>query len=74
MPRGLEAGTGRGAGAACYDSRLDMVTARDALERLREGNERFVSNVRGPDVFVSHTRRVQLTAGQEPIGLRLRYT
>src|SRR5918993_4519348 len=48
-----------------------MVTARDALERLREGNQRFVSNVRGPDAFVSHTRRVQLTAGQEPIAIVL---
>lgn len=45
--------------------------AREALAWLREGNLRFVSNVRGPDVFVSHTRRVELTAGQEPFAIIL---
>jgi carbonic anhydrase len=48
-----------------------MVPAKDALQRLREGNQRFVSNVRGSDAFVSHTRRVELTAGQEPFAILL---
>ena len=52
-----------------------MVSAREALTRRPEGNLRFVSNVRGSDGFVSHTRRTALTAGrnpsrQLPIGLR----
>lgn len=48
-----------------------MIPARDALQRLREGNQRFVSNVRGPDAFVSHTRRAELTAGQHPFAIIL---
>jgi carbonic anhydrase len=48
-----------------------MVTAREALERLREGNVRFASNVRGPDAFVGHMRRVELATGQEPFAIIL---
>jgi carbonic anhydrase len=38
---------------------------------LKEGNTRFVSNVRGNDAFVSHTRRAELAAGQEPFAIVL---
>ena len=48
-----------------------MAPARDALNRLREGNLRFASNVRGSDAFVSHTRRADLTAGQQPFAIIL---
>ena len=48
-----------------------MVPARQALERLREGNLRFAANVRGADAFVSHTRRVELAAGQQPFAIIL---
>ncbi|MEP7327127.1 MAG: carbonic anhydrase, partial [Gemmatimonadota bacterium] len=48
-----------------------MIPAREALKRLREGNLRFASNVRGSDAFLSHTRRVELTAGQEPFAIIL---
>ena len=48
-----------------------MVPARQALERLREGNLRFAANVRGSDAFVSHTRRVELAAGQQPFAIIL---
>jgi carbonic anhydrase len=48
-----------------------MVSAREALERLREGNLRFASNVRGPDAFVSHTRRAELATRQEPFAIVL---
>lgn len=48
-----------------------MIPAREALSRLREGNLRFASNVRGADAFVSHTRRAELTAGQEPFAIIL---
>ena len=47
------------------------IEAREALQRLREGNLRFVSNIRGSDAFVSHTRRVELTAGQQPFAIIL---
>ncbi|MGQ0713785.1 MAG: carbonic anhydrase [Gemmatimonadaceae bacterium] len=43
----------------------------DALVRLREGNQRFVANVRGADAFLSHTRRIELTKGQEPFAIIL---
>lgn len=48
-----------------------MVSAREALKRLREGNLRFASNVRGSDAFVSHTRRAELTTGQQPFAIIL---
>jgi carbonic anhydrase len=48
-----------------------MVSARTALERLREGNLRFASNVRGPDAFLDHTRRAELATAQEPFAIIL---
>jgi carbonic anhydrase len=48
-----------------------MIPAREALERLREGNLRFAANVRGSDAFVSHTRRVELATGQQPFAIIL---
>lgn len=43
-----------------------MISAREALERLREGNRRFVSEVRSRDTLTSQTRRAELAAGQAP--------
>jgi len=48
-----------------------VVSARDSLRRLQEGNLRFASNVRGVDAFVSHMRRAELTAGQQPFAIIL---
>lgn len=48
-----------------------MIPAGAALDRLREGNRRFATNVGGGDTFVSHTRRAELTAGQEPFAIIL---
>jgi carbonic anhydrase len=48
-----------------------MIPAREALERLREGNLRFAANVRGSDAFVSHTRRAELASGQQPFAIIL---
>ncbi|HOX20033.1 MAG TPA: carbonic anhydrase [Gemmatimonadales bacterium] len=48
-----------------------MISGRDALRRLREGNARFASNVRGPDTIVSHTRRPELPTDQEPLAIIL---
>jgi carbonic anhydrase len=47
------------------------MSAREALERLREGNRRFVSGVRSHDILASETRRHELTAGQEPFAIIL---
>jgi carbonic anhydrase len=49
-----------------------MISAREALERLREGNRRFVSGVRTGNILASHTRRSELAAaGQEPFAIIL---
>jgi carbonic anhydrase len=48
-----------------------MVSAREALIRLRVGNARFASNVRGSEVLVSHARRFELTTGQQPFAIVL---
>jgi len=42
-----------------------MIPAREALQRLREGNSRFISSVRGSDAYL-HTRRPELPMVQEP--------
>jgi carbonic anhydrase len=48
-----------------------MLSAFDALERLREGNRGFVSGVRTLDTLMSRTRRDQLVSGQEPFAVIL---
>ncbi len=49
-----------------------MIGARDALELLREGNRRFVSDVSSPDVGVSQAvRRSELATRQEPFAIVL---
>jgi carbonic anhydrase len=48
-----------------------MISAGEALERLREGNQRFVSGVRSSDALTSQTRRRELAASQEPFAIIL---
>jgi carbonic anhydrase len=48
-----------------------MVDGRDALERLREGNRRFVHGIREPGAATNHDRRRELTAGQAPFAIVL---
>jgi carbonic anhydrase len=48
-----------------------MIPARQALDRLREGNQRFAANIRGLDAFVTHTRRAELASGQQPFAIIL---
>ena len=43
-----------------------MIPAEEALQRLREGNQRFASDVRSVDTLISQTRRRELATGQEP--------
>jgi carbonic anhydrase len=43
-----------------------MTSARDALDLLREGNRRFVADVRSHENLPSRARRVELAAGQAP--------
>jgi carbonic anhydrase len=48
-----------------------MISAWEALERLREGNRRFVSDVPSSAALTSRTRRSELVAGQEPFAIIL---
>jgi carbonic anhydrase len=46
-------------------------SALDALDRLKEGNHRFVSGVRSLDTLVSQTRREEFVSGQKPFAVIL---
>ena len=48
-----------------------MISAAEALARLREGNGRFVSDARNGDAGANRTRRQALAAGQEPFAIIL---
>jgi carbonic anhydrase len=48
-----------------------MVTAVDALARLRAGNQRFVANQTAAPAFSDVARRAALVAGQEPFAIVL---
>jgi carbonic anhydrase len=48
-----------------------MISAQEALERLREGNRRFAADVRGRDPLADRGRRRELVAGQEPFAIIL---
>lgn len=49
-----------------------MITAREALQRLRDGNHRFVSDIRhGRSAAAAQARRNELVAGQEPFAIIL---
>lgn len=48
-----------------------MISAAEALQQLRDGNQRFVSGVRGIEAMLSHTRRDALASGQEPFAIIL---
>jgi carbonic anhydrase len=48
-----------------------MISASEALERLRGGNRRFVSDVRSGGTLTSPGRRNELATGQEPFAIIL---
>ena len=48
-----------------------MLSAVEAIERLREGNRRYVSGVRGIQSLPSAARRAELTEGQSPFAVVL---
>ncbi len=49
----------------------NTLPATEVLQRLREGNQRYVSNVRSLDSLLSYTRRAELSAGQSPMAIIL---
>jgi carbonic anhydrase len=50
---------------------MSMISAWEALERLRDGNDRFASDLRSRDTLTGHMRRAELLAGQEPFAIIL---
>src|SRR6185503_13032928 len=48
-----------------------MISAREALGRLQEGNGRFVTGVQNGDRLASQTRRHELPLSQEPFAIIL---
>jgi len=48
-----------------------MMSASEALERLKEGNRRYVSGLRSVDAFMSQIRRADLLSGQQPFAVIL---
>src|ERR687888_2828753 len=47
------------------------VSAAAALEKLREGNRRFVGNVRSAEALLSQIRRAELALNQQPFAIVL---
>ncbi len=48
-----------------------MESAQEALERLKEGNKRFVNHLRSAEVMMSQLRRGELVKGQKPFAIVL---
>lgn len=48
-----------------------MISAEQALERLREGNQRFVSGTQGREAEQNHSRRAELVNKQSPFAIIL---
>ncbi len=48
-----------------------MVSAHDALQRLRDGNGRFASNISGSAPLLNDARRAELASGQQPFAIIL---
>lgn len=48
-----------------------MNTAKDAIERLLEGNRRFVADIRNDDNTSTRARRKEVADGQEPFAIIL---
>ncbi|HSD73974.1 MAG TPA: carbonic anhydrase [Steroidobacteraceae bacterium] len=50
---------------------MTSIAATEALERLKEGNRRFVAGASSFDTFAHHARRDEFIAGQEPFAVIL---
>ena len=48
-----------------------MISARESLALLRDGNLRFVADVRTHDTLPGRARRIELAAGQQPFAVIL---
>lgn len=53
------------------DQKAAMIPALEALERLKDGNRRFVSDHRDRSARATRTRRRELVHGQDPVAIIL---
>jgi carbonic anhydrase len=53
------------------EDNVRMISAQEALNRLREGNQRFANNVLSLNTLTSQTRRRELAEGQAPFAIIL---
>ena len=65
-----EAGAGIVA-TSCNSRIAEMVSALEALKRLRAGNRRFVSEMQDRGALTSQARRMELASGQAPFAVIL---
>jgi carbonic anhydrase len=63
--------SGRDTLIACSGTHLTMLSAYHALDRLREGNARFVADVRSHATLASRSHRGELAVRQEPFAIIL---
>src|SRR4051812_40731130 len=50
---------------------MSDISGLEALRHLREGNDRYVSNVRSLDSLLSYMHRAEFSAGQDPMAIIL---
>src|ERR1700729_2733513 len=48
-----------------------MISARNALDRLQQGNQRFTSDLTSPEGYLHQRKRAELTDSQEPFAIIL---
>lgn len=48
-----------------------MTRAIEALQRLRDGNRRFVDGLRSLEMLLTHTKRAEMVKGQQPFAVIL---
>jgi len=48
-----------------------MISSQEALDRLKEGNRRFIQHLRSTEVLMSQLRRGELVKGQKPFAIVL---
>ena len=48
-----------------------MISAQEALQRLRDGNRRFVANLKDPNALLAQGRRFELGQEQRPFAIIL---
>jgi carbonic anhydrase len=54
-----------------HESEVTMITASEAIKRLKDGNQRFMSGVRSTETFVKQLKSAEFSEGQAPFAIIL---